>query len=112
MWKVCRNFFFIFLFLLISLFGAPSVLVIGETINLNYISHLPPGILPIPGLDFLGYGYDIRYGLDTINALVRPILDWTFTSNKLYTYPANTSIQVSFFFFFSLLKLFYLVGCS
>jgi len=40
----------------------------------------------LPGIDFVGFGYDARFG-HAQEALQIPILDYSFTKNKTYFYP-------------------------
>jgi len=63
---------------LLSLF----VFVCAQDYNLTSIPFV------IPGADFVGYGFDIRY-LATEHAVRFPLVDWTYSVGKTYVYPLN-----------------------
>jgi len=42
----------------------------------------------LPGLDFIGFGYDARFA-DLQDALQLPLMDFSYTKQKAYFYPAN-----------------------
>jgi hypothetical protein len=41
----------------------------------------------IPGMDFVGFGYDVRYLDDTNQGLRLPLMQFTFSEKKTYRYP-------------------------
>jgi len=45
----------------------------------------------IPGVDFVGFGYDARFD-DARTALQIPLHSYSYTQQKVYTYPANPSV--------------------
>lgn len=46
---------------------------------------------PLPGLDFVGFGFDIRYD-NVKTGLVTPLVDWTYLEKQMYTYPVYREI--------------------
>lgn len=48
----------------------------------------PSNLLPLPGTDFVGFGYDIRFA-EADDALTLPILSWTYDNGQTYAYPLN-----------------------
>jgi len=45
----------------------------------------------LPGIDFIGFGYDARFE-DIQDALQVPIMDFSYTKEKAYFYPANRTV--------------------